>query len=80
MDLRGLQGVVGTGLSPPLSAPVLSSVPRTAGERETAGQREVSAPRSRGTQATAWVPEPAEQGKADEAHHQPPAGNTEEKG
>ena len=50
------------------------------GERETAGQREVSAPRPRGTRATAWMPDPAEQVKADEACHQPPARNKEEKG
>ena len=80
MDRRGLQGVAGAGFSPPSSAPALSSVPRTAGERKTSGQREVSAPRPGGTRATAWMPDPAEQVKADEAHHQPPARNTEEKG
>lgn len=80
MDRRGLQGVTGAGFSPPLSAPSRSSVPRTAGERDTAGQREVSAPRPGGTRATAWMPDPTEQVKADEACHQPPARNTEEKG
>lgn len=34
MDRRGRQGALGAGFSPPLSRPVLSSAPKTAGERK----------------------------------------------
>lgn len=67
MDRRGRQGALGAGFSPLLSGPVLSSAPRTAGERK-----------SRSAGHVPWDLE--EHIEAREAHSPPSARNTEQKG